>query len=469
MLKTIIYKEIRDNLSSVKFAVSFGLCSLLIIAAFYTGSQNYKLSQARYEAAKSQNLNQLKGRTDWMGIRDFRIFLPPQPLEAIISGVSNDIGRTIEIDGQGELINEDSRYADEPVFALFRFLDIEFIFQIVLTLFAILFSYDAINGEKERGTLKLIFSNAVPRDKFILGKLFGTLLSLLFPLLIPFFIGILLILFSGVQLKGGEWLRLGMIILSGHLLISCMAVLSILISARTEKSSSSFLILLSIWIFGIIIIPRLSVITAGAAIKVPALDEINSSKARFAGQIWKEDREKMGNYKPASLGSPEEMMKGLNKFMQELADNRESKIREHSTRLNEARVNKQAEMRSLAFTIARISPITSFSIASSELANTSLNLEKSFRESAEAYQKEYSDFIYSKTGMRMGGVIRFRQVDDGEEAKPINVNELPVFQYKAPLTSIIISRALYDMAILAVFNMLFFAGAFYSFRKFDLR
>lgn len=469
MIRNIIYKEIRDNLSSMKFAVTFGICSVMIILAFYTGSQNYKIAQQRYEAAKSENLRQLKGLTDWLSVREFRIFLPPQPLEAIISGVSNDIGRTIEINGRGELVNEDSRYADEPVFALFRFLDIEFLFQIVLTLFAILFAYDAVNREKERGTLKLIFSNAVPRDVFISGKLISSLLTLIFPLIIPFLIGVMIMILSGIHLNSHEWLKLILVIISGFLLVSAFVTLSVFVSAKTERSSNSFLILLSVWIFAVIIIPRISVIAAGTIVNVPGLDEINSKKARFTAQLWKEDRRRMADFKPAKSDNMEEVMKGLNKFMQEIEDKREENVRKYSARLNEERKNKEEEMRRLAFTLARISPITSFSLASTELANTSLNLEKSFRYSAEAYQKQYSDFIFSKTGMNAGGFLRIRSIDDNQQKKPINVNEIPQFIYKPPQFGSSISSALYDISILVLYNIIFFAGAFLSFKKFDLR
>ena len=120
----------------------------------------------------------MEGLTDWTRVNSHRIFLPPQPLEVLVSGVSNDIGRTIEMSGRGELSANNSRFNDDPIFAVFRFLDLDFIFQIVLSLFAILFAFDAINGEKERGTLRLAFANAVPRDKYVLGKLTGSFLAL---------------------------------------------------------------------------------------------------------------------------------------------------------------------------------------------------------------------------------------------------------------------------------------------------
>ena len=87
---------------------------------------------------------------------------------------------------QGELRSEDSRFNEHPIFAVFRFLDLEFLFSVVLSLFAILFAYDAVNGEKERGTLRLFFLVAPYRaDTYILCKLVGAFVALGIALVVP--------------------------------------------------------------------------------------------------------------------------------------------------------------------------------------------------------------------------------------------------------------------------------------------
>ncbi|MEZ4762635.1 MAG: ABC transporter permease subunit [Calditrichia bacterium] len=43
--------------------------------------------------------------------------------------------------------------------------------RIILSLFAILFAYDAVNGEKERGTLRLHLCQRHPERQLILGKI----------------------------------------------------------------------------------------------------------------------------------------------------------------------------------------------------------------------------------------------------------------------------------------------------------
>ena len=212
MLKVIIEKELRDIISSMKFSGSFAICSLLILLSFYVGGKGYIAARAEYDASRRENLRQMEGLTDWLSVREHRIFLPPQPLAALVGGVSNDIGRTTEVRARGELGATGSRFSDDPIYAVFRFLDLEFLFQIVLSLFAILFAYDAICGEMERGTLRLSFANAVPKDTYILGKLIGMLTAIVVPLLVPFLIGCALLPLLGVPMAAGDWSRLAMVI-----------------------------------------------------------------------------------------------------------------------------------------------------------------------------------------------------------------------------------------------------------------
>ena len=64
----------------------------------------------------------MEGMTDWGELEYNRIFLRPTPLASLVSGVSNDIGRTAVIEGRGNIPIEDSRYNEDPVYAIFRFL-----------------------------------------------------------------------------------------------------------------------------------------------------------------------------------------------------------------------------------------------------------------------------------------------------------------------------------------------------------
>lgn len=470
MLKLLIEKELRDIVGSTKFTITFAVCAVLILLAFYVGARNYQVSMNEFEAAQAENLKQMDELTSWNDI-DHRIFLKPQPLAALVSGVSNDIGRNLEVRTRGELQTENSRFSEDPLFAVFRFLDLEFIFTVVLSLFAILFGYDAVNGEKERGTLRLSFSNSIPRDKYILGKIIGSFLALVVPLLIAILLGFLLLPLFGVPMTGDLWMRLGLIVVSGLMYFSVFLTLSVFISALTEHSSTSFLLLLVAWIFTVLIIPRTAVLLAGRAVDVPSMDQINFEKATFEDQLWEEDRKKMDQFWRENPQNPDESreqrMLQFRRFMSELANEREEEERSFAERLNEDRRNRENVQQKLALNIARVSPAASFSLASADLAGTSLELKNRFINSANTYQTTYSEFISEKTG-GMGGGWWSRGGDD-TQAEAIDPYELPVYNYEEPPAAELVSGALPDMALLAIFNLIFFVGAFVSFLKYDVR
>ena len=180
MLRDIIKKEIQDTITSPKFVFTFLLCAILILLSVYTGINNYQAELKEYNAAVALNKKNMESQPNYPVLAQIGIKVekPPQVLGTIVSGVQEATGRvaTVNIANDPNLI--DSKYSSNPIFAVFGNLDLTFIVKIVLSLFAILFTYDAIVGEKEKGTLKLALSNKVPRDRLILGKAVGGFISL---------------------------------------------------------------------------------------------------------------------------------------------------------------------------------------------------------------------------------------------------------------------------------------------------
>jgi ABC-type transport system involved in multi-copper enzyme maturation permease subunit len=472
MLRTIVEKEIRDLIGSTKFAITFGACAFLIIASFYAGAARYQLYRSQYEASKAEELRQIGSNTDWNAVGEVKTFLPPEPLATLVSGVSNDIGRTSVVRGRGEPIVQDSRYSEDPIYAVFQFLDLEFLFKVILSLFAILLGYDAISGEKEQGTLRLSFANAVPRHTYILGKMLGGAGVLIVSLLIALAAGSLLLPVMGVPMAGGDWARLGLVVLTGFLYFGVFLTLSVCVSALTQRSSSSFLVMLVVWIAAVLIIPRVSVLMAGRAVEVPSVDEVASQKARFATQLRDEyiDALSQGSFSMAdSSGDP---IKQLNEYMDSLTNVRQAKMDEFSGRLNEDRRNRQEQQSRLAFSLARVSPTASLTTAISHLAGTSLSLNEDFYNESLAYGETFGEFKRQKTGFNSGASLRVIAIRDGEEReepKPIDASEVPQFEFRQREIAEALGRSAVDIGLLAFFNLLFFAGAFVAFSRYDLR
>jgi ABC-type transport system involved in multi-copper enzyme maturation permease subunit len=471
MLRHLIAKEIRDIIGSTKFAVTFGVCSILVLLVFIVGARSYHTAVAQHEAAQRENLRRLEGITDWIQIRDMNIFLPPQALSSLVTGITNDIGRTVTVQGRGELTSHDSRFGNDPMFAVFRQFDLEFLFTVVLSLFAILFSFDAISGEKERGTLRLTFASAVPRRTFITGKLLGSYLALVIPLLIPLLIGAALMPLMGVAMNGDDWIRLALIIVAGFVYLGVFLSLSVAVSALTTRSTTSFLVLLVVWIVAVLVVPRAAVLFAGRAVDVPSVDAVAAQKATFSAQLWSDDRAAMAGFHPSKQGDMQAMMQEFQQMMQKAADTRDQKMREFGSRLNEERRNRQDIQETVAFGLARISPAACFSLASTRLAGTSLELKQHFVAATEQYQRSYGEFMVAKTGMNPGGGMLIMRVvqDDAQKPKPINTAEIPVFTYRSMRLADVIGGALPDIGLMLLVNLLCILGAVMAFARYDVR
>lgn len=484
MFKLILYKELREIIISVKFAATFGICSILIILAFFTGIKSYQTGMQEYNASKAAELRKFEKRTDWEQVNNIQIFLTPKPLASLVMGVSNDLGRAANITGRNKPSLHDSIYSAQPVFAVFRFLDLEFVFLIILSLFAILFAFDAINGEKERGTLSLSFANAVPRASYILGKLIGSFLALALPLLIPILIGALLLPLMGLTLSTDEWIRLGLFIVCGLLYLGVFLTLSVFISCLTKRSSSSFLFLLVIWVCSVLIVPRASVLIAGNMVEVPSLAEISLQTSQLARQnsrdmnkrlreFFKELNQEQIQSGDNSPEATERRQNKLNEFLQKVNDENNEKVENLTSRLNEERRNIQIKQEKLAFGISRVSPTAVFTLAATTICGTSLELRTHYQERAAAYSESFAEFIRGKTGRNIGGqriIIRLKAEEEKKKPpQPINPREIPEFTYQSPELSFILQDALPDMAILLLFNLIFFCGAFLAFLRYDLR
>lgn len=466
MLKIIIEKELKEILGSTKFVFTFAVCSILILLTFYVGARNYQINKSQYEASTAENMRSMKDLSDWQSIRH-KIFLPPQPLSSLVGGISNDIGRNISMAGMGELVATESKYNEDPIYAVFRFLDLDFLFQIILSLFAILFTYNAVNGEKERGTLALTFANPIPRDKYIMGKLIGSFSALAIPLIIPMLLGSLLLPALGVPMAGQDWAKLFFIIISGFLYFGVFLSLSIFMSIVMKHSSNSFLMMLVIWIMSVVVLPRASVIIAGRAVDVPSVDEINSKKAKFSSQTFEEQFKKMSTFK--ATGEGQAAFQEFQKFLNELQEESSKKTKVYTDQLNEERNNRQSVQQDLAFGISRISPSACFSLAATNMAGTSLGLINDFLKQAVSYQDVFKKFQMNKTGATSGGAVMISMRSSDGEEKKIDPKELPQFTYNPPEFNKVIGKSIIDLAVLVIYNLIFFFGSFVAFLKYDLR
>jgi ABC-type transport system involved in multi-copper enzyme maturation permease subunit len=491
MLRDIIKKEILDNITSPKFVFTFLLCTVLILLSVYTGVANYGADKKEYTAAVALNKKNLENQPNYTSLAGIGIKInkPPQVLGTVVSGIQEDVGRVAPVNIASDPNLVESKYGSNPVFAVFGALDLMFIVKIVLSLFAILFTYDAIVGEKEKGTLKLALSNDIPRDRLILGKAIGGYISLLMPLLIPLVLGLIILLVApNLALSGADWTRLLLIFLMFFLYLSVFFSLGLFISARTSRSSTSFLVLLFIWVVFVMVIPKVAVITAGQIKPIPSVHEITAKKDAFLQQIQVEGqktaREQVMKImaeanieKPsaAEARTPEERDRAakarearqketqqkIQQYIQDYQQELTSKIDENNAALERDYQLKKNAQQTLAVNLSRISPASALTFGSMTLARTGVDEYDRFLASVRAFKPIYTKWLNSKLGQS----INFQT---GEQTK-IKIEDMPQHSLAPESLGKSLVRTLPDYALMLVMIIVFFVGAYVSFLRYDVR
>lgn len=459
MLLLLIRKEIVSNILSSRFIVTFVLFFGLLLVSMFVMTNDYRMALERHSASVAshrEDLDKLKSIEDpreqmnellWnRGVYSDR---RPRDLSIFAKGLEDHLPTQVHTSRWiSRQVNEE--FYRNPLFALFSTPDYAYIVNIVVSLLAILFVFDTVCGEKERGTLKLILSNSVPRDSILVGKWIGGYLSLIVPFLVAVAVGLVYVRLSGVISVGGEenLTRLLFMLLLSLLYISLCFTLGLLISTLTHKASTALLITLFVWVIWILVIPNLSPVIAKFVSPVPTLQKINAEKQAV-------DREidiRMRRVSRTMLGYGEEAEK-LREELQQEGERRKSRLDDfYNDKVNgQIRISK---------TISRISPSASFKYAVTGLAETGTVLYDRFKSAYERFQEKFREY---------GDQLMEKRNQDKLEKGWFNPDEMPRLNMFDETVADSINAVFVDILLMVIYNVLFFMGAFMVFLRYDAR
>ena len=491
MLGDIIKKEILDNLLSHKFLFIFILCSALILFSIYIGASDYVESKKEYDANMAvlgERMQPPETTAFFIEREGYRIYRPPQVLRTIVAGVEDAAGRASYPNKWYENNLTESKNESNAIFTLFGSLDIMFAVKFVLSLFAIFFAYDAVSGEKEKGTLKLMLSNSVSRNRLISGKIIGNYLSMLLLFLTPLLMGLVLLsVYPGVSLNDGDWTRLLFIFLMFLLYISVFFVLGIFVSALTARPSTSFLVLLFLWIALVIVIPGASVVVAEHVRPVQASSLLMAEKGTFFIQLQQKvmaeylerqntcSQRTRPNSAPADLGQTQEYSRKFSECMEELTSKSDSpSIQTHFAQMDRDYQLKKEAQQSLAKNISRVSPASALTFGGMTLARTGTDEYDRFLAATRTYRWIYRNWDPATGKIRtesvMPGAPLGMFVSGGQS--PIDANviaNIPRLQFEPERLGESLNRTLTDFALMAAMTIILLVGAFFAFMRYDVR
>lgn len=268
-----------------------------------------------------------------------------------------------------------------------------------------------------------------------------------------------------------DFVPLLILALLSMLYISLFIGMSLLVSTLARTSSTSLLLLLFIVIVLVFVVPNMAGITSGKLVN--ALTDYEA-RARSDAVI--------DEYSQAIGKFYERIQNGTLKDADEIIDQYRQPSRLYRRSLEDITKDYErglARKQEMAETLARISPSAVFQAAAESVANSGSSLQKRLRRAAERYQKIYLDYVESKVGeiiprFQPGWIVHLPDKTKVEipEIKPKNydgdMSDFPSFTYPQPSTQERLQDALFDIALLMLWNTACFLGAHVIFLRRDI-
>ncbi len=473
MIFKIIRKEILQNLLSLRFIFSLLLIIILFASSGFVFVTGYKAQLDNYWKKTNDNLSGFRDQADQLyklAFFNHDIWRKPKPLTFCVGGQEKSLPNYFRTDAFGSVWGVKGRHN----FLLHQFGDLDWVFIISLPLsfLALFLTYDSICGEKEAGTLRLILSRPIPRSKILLGKYAGAMTTIGIPLFVGLLVSLIIIYSSGaIELHANDWLKMLVIILLSILYLSIFVLLGIFISGRSVYPTNSMVVLLLLWVGLVILIPCFGRAVSDVFYKAPS-DAVWIRK--YSEMVDQLDREakagKFGKNAPSWNPDPNDpsvnppaTARYWNAFMDGVMQQREDG---HNQRVAQALAGRR---------YACLSPMIIYQRASETVAGTGIHRCRNLWEQINRYKNQLKEYILSRDAEDPGSLHLLFSIDglvkdwNAISKKPVDFDTVPKFQEKDLTLGESLKWAIWDIGLLALFNLVFFAAAFVSFLRYDVR
>ncbi|MDE0425827.1 MAG: ABC transporter permease subunit [Candidatus Poribacteria bacterium] len=468
MIWHIAKRELYDNLNSLRFALATVLLFGLMLTNAIVHLREHPVRIQKYHDAVTESLNRLRARTDLYEIAQWgpgNLYKKPSPLHFCAEG--GDIFLSDRVNGEFVFWTTDDLRGFWQLLYLPATLnsknirpdtikvDWGFVIGYVLSLIAILFTFDSISGERERGTLRLMLANSVPRHTVLLGKFLGALISISVPFTLSVLMNLLVISTSNdVQLSTEAWSRLGIIFSIALLYLCLFLALGLLVSSRVQQNAASLVTLLLMWVTFVVFMPSTLASIASGFSTPMTYDEFFERRNQLHNELKDTYETRLQN--TDELSAKKIQLGG--EYVTDEAAQRERLSHEH--------LNQEHAQIQLARSVTRISPVAIVQHLLEAFAGTGFERHRQFVENVQRYAREYREFVgdMDRADPDSPHIIGVRE---GMSQKPINPEAIPKFEDTLSLSRDFNTAAV-DLLLLVLFFLVFFSGAYLAFVRVEV-
>ncbi|GMQ81881.1 MAG: DUF3526 domain-containing protein [Rhodothermia bacterium] len=479
MLRYLVRKEILDSLLNQRFvAIAVFSVVLMPLSAFI----NYEYYEARKAAFDSQLAEyQAEDPSPW----NLRAYRAPVILSALARGTEPYMpiyfafSRDANATTAGNIEAQD--FTTLSTFGSFDFL---FLVQVVFSLLAVLLAFDMISGEKERGTLRAVLANRVPRDSILFGKLLGGYTVLWFTFLIG---SLLLYLVLGAYdtrfFEAEAVSRIGFMFVMSSIFLAGFYTMGLMVSTFCHSTRTAIVVLLVMWVVLQLVIPKAGEKIAAIALPTGSQESIRVEKAGIVQNLSKEMREKAGELYLRLSGN--DSIRGAFEFVRnetpesqqfrtqylEITQSYDRMQRDRVREIDLEFMRQKERQRGLSRAIALLSPASALTFFVSDAAGTGDLAYQGYRNAVQAHYQiiDQTIFSYQRSNRLEVGMEGMTLMGDLGDEDPPPLDELPSFEVREPQLSIVLRSNVWAMVSLLAYLFIPFLVSYVAFLRYDVR
>ena len=414
--------QLHDHLKSLRFQLS-----LLVVLLFFAGNgviyawKMERLSRETASIAAQHERQYADSRTLRQAVeQSYQVLCPALGTEFMAEGGFNWFADayTLPISQQGGPPVPANLRTTNNWMRKFDVIDWAFIVRIALSFLCIVLAYDAVGGEAESGTLRLVLANPLARGRFLAAKFLAHLAILLVTAVAGGLLSLLILSLQGAIVLDARLLQACLLFLLGTALyLAFFLSLSLAISALARTAAASLVLLVMAWAVLVVLIPQSSYLVGVRAVDPP--ENFWEKNVR----LMEEARQALANAGIALRG-PEAGR--LDRFALEQRYTGRLQEAAEEAEQNVLRADEQLLRRyRVARSVNLISPGFAFQYSVEALLGTGLARRQHFFQQARRYRQELREF--------------FRQYDAADPDSP-HVYFLPAYMSARPLDPALIPR-----------------------------
>ena len=413
MLMTLIQKEIMHHILSVRFVALLLMCLLLIPLTLSIGYRNYQQNLVDYqESVKLANIEEAKMNPKMElkpELEVSKLFLKPAPLSVFANGLGDALPSYLGMTRNGITQGAPALVSDSLSYLLGH-LDFLFLVGTVFSLLALLFTFDAVAGEREAGTLRITLSNSLPRDLFLWSKLIGGYLVFVVPFLVSLLLGLLMLVWQGFPLGESEiFPRVVSLTVVSLLYIGVFFAIGTVISTYLDNSKTALIIAFTVWVFAVLITPRVGFLAAKfiaptqtsqsvylekTALRENFNAELEEKKAKIHQEFWKDRQQPSFDEQIANTiaGGISE----VDKEVQPVEEEFRQKFKESADEIDRRYKRDKARQESVGEMLSRITPTSSLIYLTTNLTQTGKTKRDNYFQAGHRYYDALDTDWFSK-------------------------------------------------------------------------